>query len=934
MDTITIDLETHYSKDYSLSKMQTDAYVLDPRFETILVTVITPDNQEHWFSGDELETIGWLHQFPWDKCAVRCHNTLFDGFILTQRFGIRPKLWKDTLGQLRMLYPYLPSHSLASMAKLFGLEDKGTEVQAALGKRRADFSREELLAYASYGMKDTRICKAAGERMDHFTPPLALKLIDMTIRMFTEPMLVGDKAAMQSLYEDEVVRKQRLLEAAEVDREIIMSNNKFAARLEELGVVPPKKISKTTGKETFAFSKTDKEFTDLQEHDLPEVQALVAARLGTKTTIAETRAARFIEMASRGPLPVALSFWGAKTTGRYSGTNMVNWQNLPARGPSAGLRNTLMAPPGYVVLVGDSSNIELRTVMALAGQDDVVDKLKNKVDLYCDFASRLFGRQITKADKSERQLGKVACIAEGSLVLTDSGLVPIEQVTTLHRVWDGVEWVRHDGVVYKGERDVIEYQGLRATPDHRVCLEDGTWCEFGNAANQAARIAVTGDGRHAVQFLGGYQCGVAGGQAALPMPVRDRSVGGVRQLDIWEVDAVQRVRDRREARARWGAVSAGERAGGGVGESGGRGEVEVLQPKRSTVGALRRARDRVQVSVREVVRGVRAHASKRVRAFRDRQDRQQWALRSREPAICVAARERQQPAQYMHGAGSERRDAAICLAEPIFVQRDLSLCDVGDDRRTDRSDGLGCSPQPPEELARHPGQAARVRVYDIVNAGPRSRFTVSNVLVHNCLSLQYGAGAARFQEMVRVASQTDKSLQPITLDRAHEIVDLYRSVHWKVVELWRRCDKVILPDIAAGCSLMHVDVNGWFITQNDGFGRPGEPGVMYHDLKHDGNEWTYQMGRGRVGIHGAKVVENLSQHAAMQIVMWQTARINERFPVKLSVHDEAVCVVREEELDEARAYMEECLSMAPKWCRGVIPVACETGIGPSYGMAK
>ena len=202
------------------------------------------------------------------------------------------------------------------------------------------------------------------------------------------------------------------------------------------------------------------------------------------------------------------------------------------------------------------------------------------------------------------------------------------------------------------------------------------------------------------------------------------------------------------------------------------------------------------------------------------------------------------------------------------------------------------------------------------------------------LSLQYMASAARFQEMVRVASQTDKSLQPITLDRAHEIVDLYRSVHWKVVELWRRCDKVVLPDIAAGCSLMHVDVNGWFITQNDGFGRPGEPGVMYHDLKHDGNEWTYQMGRGRVGIHGAKVVENLSQHAAMQIVMWQTARINERFPVKLSVHDEAVCVVREEELDEARAYMEECLSMAPKWCRGVIPVACETGAGASYGTAK
>jgi hypothetical protein len=133
--------------------------------------------------------------------------------------------------------------------------------------------------------------------------------------------------------------------------------------------------------------------------------------------------------------------------------------------------------------------------------------------------------------------------------------------------------------------------------------------------------------------------------------------------------------------------------------------------------------------------------------------------------------------------------------------------------------------------------------------------------------------------------------------------------------------------------MLNVDVNGWFITQKDGFGRPGEPGVMYHDLKFDGKEWSYLMGKQRVRIFGPKVVENLSQHAAMRIVMWQTARINQRYPVKLSVHDEAVCVVPNEELTEARAYMEECLSLTPKWCRS-IPVSCETGIGPSYGDAK
>ncbi len=610
MDILTVDFETFYDKDYSLSKMQTDAYISDDLFEVIGVAVIKNDEDAVWFSGTELEVAGWLYRYDWANSAVRCHNTLFDGYILTQRFGISPKLWMDTLAQGRMLLPYLQYHSLANLAKQYNLPDKGTAVVKALGKKREDFNPMELNEYAEYCKHDTWLCKELGKRFDPYTPALELKLIDMTVRMFTEPMLVGDQAKMQELYDLEIARKEELLKAANVDRSIIMSNDKFAAKLMELGVTPPTKTSKTTGKETYAFAKSDKEFTDLLESDDADVQALVAARLGVKTTIAETRALKFLETAKRGPLPVYLNFWGAKTTGRYSGGNSINWQNIPARGPSAGLRDALLAPLGHTVLVGDSSNIELRTVMALAGQDDVLLKLQNGVDLYCDFASKLFGRTITKADKGERFLGKTAM-----------------------------------------------------------------------------------------------------------------------------------------------------------------------------------------------------------------------------------------------------------------------------------------------------------------------------------LGLQYGAGAKRFQEMVRLAKRTDPTVELIDLDRAYAIVDLYRSVHYKVVELWKRCDKVILPDIANGCSMINVDVNGWFITQWDGFGRPGEPGVMYNDLKYDGNEWTYLMGKQRVGIHGAKVVENLSQHAAMRIVMWQTARINQRYPVKLSVHDEAVCVVKNDELDEARAYMEECLAMTPKWCRS-IPVACETGIGGSYGDAK
>lgn len=757
-DTYTIDFETYYDQDYSLSKMQTEAYVEDPRFEVIGMGICKEDGPTHWFTGaDDVQHV--LSRIDWNNAVVRAHHTHFDGLILAHRFGVRPALWKDTLAQGRIRWPYLRQHSLAALAKHTGLPDKGDEVIHAKGKRLADFTPAELAKYGTYCMGDTGICRGLGVILDEWTPPLHEYLIDMTVRMFTEPMLVGDTALMQKLYEDELARKAKLLESAAVDRSIIMSGDKLAAQLKALGVNPPRKLSAKTGKETWAFAKTDKAFNDLLEHDDPQVQALVAARLGVKSTIAETRALTYRKMSERGPLRVYLSMWGAKTTGRYAGGNSANWQNIPARGPAAGLREAVCAPPGYDIVVGDSSNIELRTVMVLAGQWDVVEKIRNGVDLYCDFASRLFGRPITKADKAERQLGKVAM-----------------------------------------------------------------------------------------------------------------------------------------------------------------------------------------------------------------------------------------------------------------------------------------------------------------------------------LSLQYGAGASRFQEMVRLEAAKNPDLKPITPERAMGIVALYRQVHHKVVELWNHCNAVILPAIARGDFGRAVDVNGWFIVQNEGFGRPGEPGVVYHNLQFNAKErtWEYQMGKDTVRIFGPKIVENLCldgatpvltdrgwvplhalrgekvhdgvefvthggivfkgvkqvievdglrmtpdhevltdegwkaaslvqrphrpdlrnadgsaphgveeremalafsvylrnregfsrgepekveaavwdilncgprnrfvvlgangpfivhncQHAAMLIVMWQTARINRRFPVRLSVHDEAVTVVPKAQTADAEAYMLECLSTAPAWCRGVIPVAGEVGHGATYGAAK
>jgi predicted GIY-YIG superfamily endonuclease len=85
------------------------------------------------------------------------------------------------------------------------------------------------------------------------------------------------------------------------------------------------------------------------------------------------------------------------------------------------------------------------------------------------------------------------CLAEGTkiLVKTLSGEVlerPIETVQITDLVWDGWEWVNHDGVVFSGEKDVIEHDGVIATPQHKVYVSDAEHITLGEAAERGVKL--------------------------------------------------------------------------------------------------------------------------------------------------------------------------------------------------------------------------------------------------------------------------------------------------------------------------------------------------------------------------------------------------------------------------------------------------------------
>jgi DNA polymerase I-like protein with 3'-5' exonuclease and polymerase domains len=414
MNIIVCDFETYYDKQYSLSKMTTEEYVRDDRFEVIGVAVKENDNETTWITGTLEEIKAALQTYDWANSLVLAHNTQFDGAILSWIFGIHPKGWLDTLCMARAIHGVEAGGSLKALAERYRIGEKGTEVLQALGQRRIDFLPDELHRYGEYCKNDVDLTWTLFNIfMDKSFPPKELKVIDITLKMFTEPSLVLDLPLLEQHLEDVKTKKERLMEACMADKDTIMSSNKFAELLTSIGVIPPTKISPTTGKETYAFAKTDEGLKELVSHPDVRVQALVAARLGNKSTLEETRTQRFIDIAKRGKLPVPIKYYAAHT-GRWGGDDKINLQNLPSRGQNGGkLKKAIRAPEGFVMIDCDSAQIEARIVAWLAGQNDLVDAFEKGEDVYKIMASAIYQKAVTEVSTHERFVGKTTILGAG-----------------------------------------------------------------------------------------------------------------------------------------------------------------------------------------------------------------------------------------------------------------------------------------------------------------------------------------------------------------------------------------------------------------------------------------------------------------------------------------------------------------------------------------
>ena len=807
---ITVDFESFYDKDYSLSKLTTESYVNDKRFEVIGVGVKVGDGPTETCTASRKQTAEWLDRFNWEDAYVLCHNTLFDGTILAYRFGIKPKMWLDTLSMGRAIHGTEVGGSLKALAEYYEVGEKGTEVMNALGKRRLQFTGPEMDAYMAYCANDVDLTYEIFKRMAPAFNKAEIKLIDMTIRMHTEPKLLLDQQVLKDHLYVVRTRKEELMAKIATDKKELMSNPKFAEALLALGVAPPMKTSLRTGKETYAFAKSDEEMKALLEHDNPDVQALVAARIGVKSTLEETRTQRFIDMADRfGKLPVPLKYYGAMT-GRWAASDKTNLQNLP-RGST--IKEAITAPEGWKIVGADLSNIELRVGLYFAGQLDKLNLLAQGTDLYKDFASAVYNLPMDEINDEQRFMGKT-CIAEGTLVLCDSGWKPIETVSVNDRVWDGEDWVCHQGLVSKGWKETLSVCGSWLTPDHLVW--SGTqWLESQSVVSDSSILS---------QALG-----IAAENLPLQATYKAPEVGSRRSScnaiaeslnTLWTntTSRLSRVLDAINAQEKQEPLN-----GSGL----------ILKPCLMTntdVGCSTALPLRLIDATTQKTPTIKTTAHEVYQCMKHGD----WI----KPPSCGMSR------QYRDGMFQSLKWTASTLMETMSRVTFGSYQGLRTPKINDKSTNL----------------RLRLPVYDLLSCGPRNRFTILTkqgpLIVHNCqLSLIYGTGPGKLRNAIKMMSGKD-----IGELEAKRIVDIYRRDYSLVKESWYEGDKM-LHAMRDNTAAVFGKVLPLPVLGSAGIKLPSELFLKYPDLKQHENElgrkeWSYAQRKERVRIHGPKTFQN------------------------------------------------------------------------------
>lgn len=385
---------------YTLTKMTTIEYVRDERWLTLGCAVALNDEPSQYLTGDALQA--WFDAIDWSRTAFAAFNCLFDGTVLTQQYNITPAYYICTLAVCRALLP-IDRHNLKTVAPLLGLKEKLDALESG--------SKVNSVGMEVYANRDNDLNRDIYQMLYPMLSQNEQDIINLTIRGGVEPTLVLDRTVLEQVRDDAVASRNAAIEASGVAESVLTSNQQFGALLRKMGLTPPTKLSDATGEETDAFAKGDAEFVEFMV-TYPEYNHIWKGREAAKSNINISRAEKFLRIEASGKTTsMPLNYCGAHT-GRSSGADGMNVQNLPNKYKS-NMRKAFTAPEGYVIVVVDSAQIELRVNMWQTGQTDKLEVLRNGGDIYKVEAATQFGISQDEVTKEQRQYGKLCQLGLG-----------------------------------------------------------------------------------------------------------------------------------------------------------------------------------------------------------------------------------------------------------------------------------------------------------------------------------------------------------------------------------------------------------------------------------------------------------------------------------------------------------------------------------------
>ena len=671
----------------------------------------------------------------------------------------------------------------------------------------------------------------------------------------------------------------------------------------------------------------------LMEKASAKVRDVLALRNQLAMASVKKYEAMLNSVCSDGRIRGMFQFYGAIRTGRYSG-KIVQLQNLPrnkmsdlaqARNLVADknmealeilyddipdtlsqlIRTALVAPEGKDFIVADFSAIEARVLSWLAEEEWRQEVFEKNGDIYCETASRMFKVPVVKhgVNGDLRQKGKqaeLACIAKGELVLTDQGLVPIEDVRLDHLLWDGQNWVPHEGVIEKGEGEVIEYEGLRATKDHIVWIK-GTQkpIQFGKASSSGSHLVQTGNGRQPIR-LGNNHLSTKTLESKMESLLRFNKVRRMREYPMARSQSAS-TRKKQRMPSMFSKTEDTSLAREKISRS----QKPMRKRKRPRIQKLWCSRDKVLFPFCD--RGwTVSHVcvSSSFKNFRNRSNQYQRKLRTRQYSICFAQTKSSQQTQH-----------CIKRIQPGV----LALFTKCSDSKTQPR----IYPRPNHSASRDISKAkaqgleanlSPTRLYDIRNAGPHHCFTVSGKLVHNC---GYGGSVGAMKAMGALDfGMKEEELKPL--------VDSWRQANPKIAKYWWQVDAAIKKTLK---TRQPVTLKNLVFSYQSGIlfiQLPSGRSLAYPQPKLEANEYgtdsvTY-MGLGlnkkweRLESYGPKFVENITQAISRDLLMNAMSNCK-NYKIIAHVHDEIIV-----EAESCMSVETICQKMCelPPWANGLV----------------